>query len=33
MSLTEEDARKIARGSSFGHAYWKHVINALEADD
>jgi hypothetical protein len=33
MNLTEEDARKIAHTIAFGHAYWKHIANGLEAGD
>jgi hypothetical protein len=30
MSLTDEDAQRIAHGIAFGHAYWKHVADAAE---
>jgi hypothetical protein len=30
MSLSGEDARRIAHAIAFGHAYWKHVAEANE---
>jgi hypothetical protein len=30
MSMTGEDALKIAHAIGFGHAYWKHVADANE---
>jgi hypothetical protein len=33
MSLAGEDALIIAHAIAFGHAYWKHVVEANEAGE
>lgn len=33
MIFTEEEAKRIARGIAYGHAYWEHATNVAESGE